>query len=155
MSINIIFYESACAIYFPFPSEVPLLLYRKFSLFWIIIVSSIGKGLGAYIVYIGWYLIENILNSFHLTLFFWQETNMGQWIMNFIQSEGFWAYLFMQSIPFAPMRSSIYSYSLVSENGMAVVLGAVIGTIFRNLLMFFFIGLGYKSVTKIFKKRVI
>ncbi len=169
--LYIFVYEIACAIFWPTPSEVPLLLYPKFPLFTIIIVSAIGKSFGAYLFFKWWpiinkliqpviqyiqRLITTIIQRLHLNHIIDPIKNYikkrNNKIKHFIETKGFIAYFLMQAIPFMPMRSSIYVYSFISRNGAKVAIGAAIGTIFRNLLMLLLIWFGYISVKTLFLK---
>lgn len=147
LTFYIFIYNVACAIFWPTPSEVPLLLYQKLPLPVIILVSGIGKGFGAYLVCKTWDTLDKILKKLHFNLLFWSKSR----VEHYIRKKGFVAYLLMQSIPFMPMRSSIYIFSYISQNSKQVAIGAAIGTIFRNLLMLSLVYLGYISMQATFK----
>ena len=139
-------YNIACAIFLPTPSEAPMLLYKKVPLPIIILISAFGKGLGAYIVCRTWATLDKTLKKFRLSFLFWPKAR----IERYIRGKGFIAYLIMQSIPFMPMRSSIYIFSYISQNGKQVAIGAIIGTILRNIIMLLLFYFGYLSIQGIF-----
>jgi hypothetical protein len=145
--LYIFLYEVACAIFWPTPSEAPLLLYNKLPLFTIILVSALGKASGAYITFLGLDTINKLFKR-RLRPLFWSKES----IERFISNRGFLAYLFMQGVPFMPMRSSTLVYSFISRSGTRVALGAGIGTIFRNLIMFLLFWLGYVSMKALLGK---
>jgi hypothetical protein len=144
---SIAVFEALCAIIVPIPSELPLLLYPRISLVIILLTSAIGKGIGAYIVCMWFTKIEELANKFQISRFFWTMDR----IEGFIRKKGFIGYLMMQSIPFAPMRSSIYAYSVIHRDPKTVMKGAFFGTIIRNLLMFLLLTLGYISFKSFIK----
>lgn len=140
-------YNIACAIFWPTPSEAPLLLYKELPLPIIILVSAIGKGVGAYIVCKTWFTLDKVLKKIRFRFLFWPKSRIELYIKN----KGFIAYLLMQSIPFMPMRSGIYIYSYISQDSKLVAIGAFIGTIFRNLLMLVLVYFGYVTIQATFK----
>ena len=144
--LYIFFYEVLCAIFWPTPSEAPLLLYPKFSLFAINVVCALGKGIGAYLVCKGYDILEVLFKRLHIDRFLMVSPR----VQSLILKKGFWAYLLIQSVPFMPMRTGIYIYSFTTRNGFFVAFGAFVGTIIRNYLMFFLVMLGYISLRKLY-----
>ncbi len=144
--LYIFFYEVLCAIFWPTPSEAPLLLYPRFSLFTINFVCALGKGFGAYVVCKGYDILEVLLKRLHIAHFLMISPR----VRSLILKKGFWAYLLIQSVPFMPMRTGIYIYSFTARNSILVALGAFVGTIIRNYLMFLLVMLGYISFRKLY-----
>lgn len=134
-------YNLACAIFWPTPSEAPLLFYHKLSLLIIILISALGKASGAYIAFLAMDKMRKLLKP-RLRPFFLSKESIERLIAN----KGFLAYLFMQGVPFMPMRTSILAYSFLAQSGAKVALGAGIGTVSRNLLMLLLFRLGYESI---------
>lgn len=144
--VNIFIYNIACAIFLPTLSEAPLLFYNQIPILIIIIVSSLGKGIGALVVSKTWRTFEKLAEKMKLSFLFWPKNR----IEKYIKTKGFIAYFIMQAIPFMPMRSSIYIYSYVSNNKHKIFWGATIGTFFRNIIFFFLFYLGLISLKTIF-----
>jgi hypothetical protein len=159
IAFYIFVYEIACAMFWPTPSEAPLLLYAQIPLFLIIIVSAIGKGIGAYLVCKWWNIIDEIfkklhkileelheiLKKLHLVGILRIKTRVEHWI----KKRGFPAYLVTQAIPLVPMRTGIYVYSYVSRDAMKVAIGAALGAVIRNLSVLFLYWMGLTSIKAI------
>jgi len=138
-------YATACAIFLPTPSEAPIFLYPKFPMTFILIISALGKGIGACIVCEWWELLDTLLIRFKLRRLTFRKDRLER----YIQKWGFWAYFFTQAVPFMPMRTAIYVYSYLGRNTSLVGLGAGIGTVIRMLFMYGIVWLGYLSIKSI------
>jgi uncharacterized membrane protein YdjX (TVP38/TMEM64 family) len=138
-------YELACAVFWPTPSEAPLLLYRQVPLAWIILACSAGKGCGAYLVCRGWRGLDAVLAPLGLA----RVSALRDRVRERLARGGFAAYFLMQALPFLPMRTAIYVYASVAGDWRPVVAGAAIGTACRSLLMLAIVAAGYLSWTRI------
>jgi hypothetical protein len=128
---SIVVYQVACTLFWPTPSEAPLLLYPRLSLPTILGLCVVGKVLGAVAILAGWRQIERLGT--------WMPQRFGRtrgWVRDRLARYGFAAYLVMQAVPFMPMRTSLYVYAGIARSWPPVVLGMAAGTVVRNLLMF-------------------
>ena len=57
-ALGIVVYQVACTLFWPTPSEAPLLLYPRISLVTILALCVIGKVLGAVAILAGWKQVE-------------------------------------------------------------------------------------------------
>ncbi len=137
----IFLYGAACAIFWPTPSEAPLLLYHRASLAWIIGVSALGKACGAYLVCRSWRLVDRFAPALGLG----GATALRDRVRDRLARRGFAAYFLMQAVPFLPMRTSLYAYASLAPDWRLVVAGAAVGTVCRNLLMLAIVVAGYLS----------
>lgn len=136
----IFIYSAACAIFLPLPSEAPMFLFPELSRAAVLVACALGKGSGAYVVFIsGDWLGKSDLFKWLTRLFrverLWSKF-LG-WSQRFMKSYGFLGFLAMMSIPAMPMRSAIYSVSVLDINGVQFALGAAVGTVVRNSLVYF------------------
>ncbi len=153
LSSYVFLYEVACSLFLFTPSEAPVIFYKSPMLtsfeFIVIafILAALGKGFGAFLfcITINYYDRVFKISKFKSKLikFIQLKSIISPNIDNLIRKYGFIAYLFFQSVPFMPMRSSIYFYSIFSQNSMRVALGAAVGTVFRNAIMLFIIMSGW------------
>jgi hypothetical protein len=137
-------YDALCGSVLFTPSELPLKLVDEVGLFPIIVAASLGKALGAVVLFITsrWWLHRGLaepLRRFNesataLLTKFSQHVPLG------------FVYLLSQSIPFAPMRSATIAYAAVSPKGrnalFVVGAGSAVGTASRMLFIWWLIGIG-------------
>ena len=140
LDISYIFlYEAACAIFLPLPSEAPMFLFPNLSRVTVLIVCALGKGAGAYLVFItgdrfsqsG--LFDKIIQVFRMKRLW---IKLLAWSERFMRSYGFLGFLVLMSIPAMPMRSAIYSVSILEINAIQFALGSAFGTVIRCLLVY-------------------
>ena len=130
-ALSIVVYQVACTLFWPTPSEAPLLLYPRMSLVTILALCVVGKVLGAVAILVGWTHVERFSARIPARL-----TGARDRVSRWLGRYGFPAYLVMQSVPFMPMRTSLYVYAGLARTWRPVVLGIAVGTVVRNLLMF-------------------
>jgi hypothetical protein len=130
-ALSVILYQIACTLFWPTPSEAPLLLYPRMSLVTILALCVVGKVLGAIAILAGWKQVERLSRRVPP-----QFTGFREWVRDRLARYGFPAYFVMQAVPFMPMRTSLYVYAGIAKTWRPVVLGMAAGTIVRNLLMF-------------------
>ena len=130
-ALSIVVYQVACTLFWPTPSEAPLLLYPRLSLITILALCVIGKVLGAVVILAGWTRIER-WSARIPARFTGARDRVQRWLGRY----GFPAYFLMQAVPFMPMRTSLYVYAGLARSWPPVVLGIAAGTVVRNLLMF-------------------
>jgi hypothetical protein len=124
-------YTAACAVFLPTPSEAVILLRGRVSLFDILVAAAIGKALGSLVLgqaaisIAGW--IDRSRFASLVAISDRRRAQLTRW--------GLPAYFVMQSVPFLPMRSSIYAYAHISRSLPRVVVGAGVGTLVRTTLM--------------------
>lgn len=53
-----------------------------------------------------------------------------------MKTYGVWGFLFFMSVPFMPMRTAIYSVSMMKVNRVSLILAVAIGTIIRNSIVY-------------------
>jgi len=140
LDIGYIFvYEAACAIFLPLPSEAPMFLFPNLSRVTVLVASALGKGSGSYLVFIsgGWFrqssLFDKALGLLRLRSFW---VKLTAWSERFMKVYGFLGFLALESIPGMPMRSAIYSSSVLGINAVEFALGAAVGTVIRCLLVY-------------------
>jgi hypothetical protein len=131
MAVSVVVYQVACTLFWPTPSEAPLLLYPQWSLVTILALCVVGKVLGAITILVGWTHMERLAVRAP-----GRVVRFRDWVRDRLARWGFPAYLVMQSVPFMPMRTSLYVYAGVAKDWRPVVLGIAAGTVVRNLLMF-------------------
>ena len=129
-ALSIVVYGIACTVFWPTPSEAPLLLYPRMSLAWILALSVLGKVLGAIVILAGFTWVER-LTVWDLP----RCARAREWLRDRLARWGFPAYFVMQAVPFMPMRASLYLYAGIARDWRLVVLGIAVGTVVRNLLM--------------------
>lgn len=130
-ALSIVVYQVACTLFWPTPSEAPLLLYPKWSLVTILALCVVGKVLGAVVILAGWTQIERLAARIP------ERFVRGRdWVRDRLIRYGFPAYFVMQAVPFMPMRTSLYVYAGIAKDWRLVVVGIAMGTVVRNLLMF-------------------
>lgn len=130
-ALSIIVYQVACTVFWPTPSEAPLLLYPRMSLVTILALCVVGKVLGAVVILTGWKQVERLAARIPPRL-----VRGRDWVRARLIRYGFPAYFVMQAVPFMPMRTSLYVYSGIAKDWRLVLLGIAVGTVVRNLLMF-------------------
>lgn len=144
--VYIFVYEAACAIFLPLPSEAPMFLFPRLSRITVLIACALGKGFGSYIVFRSGGLLKESkaflkflafirLDSLWVRFFAWSEGVM--------KTYGLLGFLVFMSVPGMPMRSSIYSASMMKINAFQFSLGSAIGTIIRCSLVYG----GYKLIS--------
>lgn len=140
LDIGYIFvYEAACAVFLPLPSEAPMFLFPNLSRVTVLVASALGKGSGSYLVFVsgGWFrqslLFDKIIKLLRLRNLW---VKLTAWSETFMKSYGFLGFLALVSIPGMPMRSAIYSASILGINAVQFALGSAVGTIIRSLLVY-------------------
>jgi hypothetical protein len=128
---SVVMYQVACTLFWPTPSEAPLLLYPRMSLVTILALCVIGKVIGAVAILAGWTQVERLAARAPAPL-----VRSRDWVRARLARYGFAAYFVMQAVPFMPMRTSLYVYAGIAKSWRPVVLGIAAGTVVRNLLMF-------------------
>jgi hypothetical protein len=129
--LSIILYQVACTLFWPTPSEAPLLFYPRMSLVTILALCVVGKVLGAVAILTGWRQVERFSGRAPDRI-----VRFRNWMTDRLRRYGFPAYFVMQAVPFMPMRTSLYVYAGLAKSWRPVVLGIAIATVVRNLLMF-------------------
>ena len=129
--LSIVVYQVACTLFWPTPSEAPLLLYPRLSLVTILALCVVGKVLGAVAILVGWTHVERLALRAPARV-----VRGRDWVRDRLARYGFPAYFVMQAVPFMPMRTSLYVYAGLAKSWRPVVLGIAAGTVVRNLLMF-------------------
>jgi hypothetical protein len=130
-ALAIVVYQVACTLFWPTPSEAPLLLYPRMPLVAILVLCTVGKVLGAVVILAGWKQVERFSARMPARL-----AGVRDRVRHWLGRYGFPAYLVMQSVPFMPMRTSLYVYAGLAKTWPPVLLGIAAGTVVRNLLMF-------------------
>ena len=129
-ALSVVVYQIACTLFWPTPSEAPLLLYPKISLVTILALCVVGKVLGAVTILAGWQQVERFSARLPAGVARTRD-RVRQWVLRY----GFPAYFLTQAVPFMPMRTGLYVYAGVAKTWRPVVLGIALGTVVRNLLM--------------------
>ena len=129
-AISVVVYQVACTLFWPTPSEAPLLLYPRISLVTILALCVVGKVLGAVAILAGWQQVERFGARMPARLTRARE-GVRAWLVRY----GFPAYFLTQAVPFMPMRTGLYVYAGIAKSWRPVVLGIALGTVVRNLLM--------------------
>ena len=129
-ALSVIVYQVACTLFWPTPSEAPLLLYPKISLVTILAFCVIGKVLGAVTILAGWNQVERFSARMPARVVGARD-RVRDWLVRY----GFPAYFLTQAVPFMPMRTGLYVYAGIAKSWRPVVLGIAVGTVVRNLLM--------------------
>ena len=129
-AVSVVVYQVACTLFWPTPSEAPLLLYPRISLVTILVLCVIGKVLGAVAILAGWKQVERFGARMpaHVA---GARDRVRAWLVRY----GFPAYFLTQAVPFMPMRTGLYVYAGIAKSWRPVVLGIALGTVVRNLLM--------------------
>jgi hypothetical protein len=130
IALSVVVYQVACTLFWPTPSEAPLLLYPRISLVTILALCVIGKVLGAVVILAGWTQVERFGARLPARV-----TGARDWVRNWLVRYGFPAYFLTQAVPFMPMRTGLYVYAGIAKSWRPVVLGIALGTVVRNLLM--------------------
>ena len=130
-ALSIVVYQVACTLFWPTPSEAPLLLYPRMSLVAILALCVVGKVLGAVAILAGWTQMERLAARVP-----GRPVWFRNWVSDRLARYGFPAYFVMQAVPFMPMRTSLYVYAGIARDWRLVVLGIAAGTVVRNLLVF-------------------
>jgi membrane protein DedA with SNARE-associated domain len=137
--IVIYLYEAACAIFLPLPSEAPMFLFPELSRMTVLAACGLGKGCGAYLVFRSGdrirqsRLFRRALRALSLEAVWMRLTD---WAARVMRTYGFAGFLLVQSMPGMPMRSAVYSASLLGVTPAKFALGAAVGTIVRNLVVY-------------------
>lgn len=144
----IFLYSVACAIIpLPLLAEAPMFLFPRLSRASVLITCAIGKGSGALVVLLLGGLVAPVyLGSkiVSLPLLEGIGSSIFTAVSSFMRTYGFWAFLLSMSVPFFPMRTAIYSASLLGVNPLKFALAVAFGTIIRTSLVFW----GYKSIRR-------
>lgn len=130
-ALSIVVYQVACTLFWPTPSEAPLLLYPTWSLVTLLALCVVGKVLGAVAILGAWRQLERL--AARLPERFARGRDR---VRDRLVRYGFPAYFVMQAVPFMPMRTSLYVYAGIARDWRLVVAGIAVGTVVRNLLMF-------------------
>jgi hypothetical protein len=130
-ALSIVLYQVACTLFWPTPSEAPLLLYPRISLVTILVLCVVGKVLGAVTILAGWTQVERFSARMPARV-----AGARDWVRRWLVHYGFPAYFVTQAVPFMPMRTGLYVYAGIARSWRPVVLGIAVGTVVRNLLMF-------------------
>jgi hypothetical protein len=129
-AVSVVVYQVACTLFWPTPSEAPLLLYPRISLVTILALCVIGKVLGAVAILAGWKQVERFGARMPARV-----AGAGEGVRAWLVRYGFPAYFLTQAVPFMPMRTGLYVYAGIAKSWRPVVLGIAVGTVVRNLLM--------------------
>jgi len=146
LNIAYIFLYSACAVYLPVPSEAPMFWFPSLPRSTVLIVCALGKGAGAYVMF--WSgdrfrqtaLFEKVTDWFHSAMDYvgildkW--LSFLRWIDRLIQRYGLWGFLLVMSIPGVPMKTPIYSVSVLRISGPKFALAVMAGTVVRNSVVY-------------------
>ena len=130
-ALSVVVYQVACTLFWPTPSEAPLLLYPRMSLVTILALCVVGKVVGAIAILAGWTQVERFTERAPERI-----VRVRNWVSDRLARHGFAAYFVMQAVPFMPMRTSLYAYAGIANSWRPVLLGIAAGTVVRNLLMF-------------------
>ena len=128
-ALSVVVYQMACTLFWPTPSEAPLLLYPKISLVTILALCVVGKVLGAVAILAGWKRVERFSAR-------WPASVAGarDRVRQCVLRYGFPAYFLTQAVPFMPMRTGLYVYAGIAKTWRPVVFGVAAGTVVRNLI---------------------
>jgi len=129
-ALSVVVYQVACTLFWPTPSEAPLLLYPRISLVTILALCVIGKVLGAVTILAGWKQVERFSARMPARVVGARD-RVREWLVRY----GFPAYFLTQAVPFMPMRTGLYVYAGIAKSWRPVVIGIAVGTVVRNLLM--------------------
>ena len=129
-AVSVVVYQVACTLFWPTPSEAPLLLYPRMSLVTILGLCVVGKVVGAVAILAGWKRAERLSARAPERVLRFRD-----WVRDRLVRYGFAAYFVTQAIPFMPMRTGLYVYAGIARSWPPVVLGIAVGTVVRNLLM--------------------
>ena len=129
-AVSVVVYQVACTLFWPTPSEAPLLLYPKISLVTILALCVIGKVLGAVAILAGWKQVERFSARLPASVAGARD-RVRRWVLR----HGFPAYFLTQAVPFMPMRTGLYVYAGIAKSWRPVVLGIALGTVVRNLIV--------------------
>jgi hypothetical protein len=129
-AVSVVVYQVACTLFWPTPSEAPLLLYPRISLVTILALCVVGKVLGAVAILAGWKQIERFGARMPARVSCARDRVRARLVRY-----GFPAYFLTQAVPFMPMRTGLYVYAGIAKSWRPVVLGIAVGTVVRNLLM--------------------
>ena len=129
-ALSIVAYQVACTLFWPTPSEAPLLLYPRWPLVTILALCVAGKVLGALAILTGWRRAEGLVARAPERIL-----RLRLWLRQRLVRHGFSAYLVTQAVPFMPMRTGLYVYAGIASRWWPVVVGVALGTVVRNLLV--------------------
>jgi uncharacterized membrane protein YdjX (TVP38/TMEM64 family) len=129
-AISVVVYQVACTLFWPTPSEAPLLLYPRVPLVTILALCVVGKVLGAVAILAGSRQLERFGARLPARVAGARD-RIRRWLLRW----GFPAYFLTQAVPFMPMRTGLYVYAGIARSWRPVVLGIAVGTVVRNLLM--------------------
>jgi len=129
-ALSVVVYQIACTLFWPTPSEAPLLLYPKISLVTILALCVVGKVLGAVTILAGWKQVERFSARLPARVAGARD-RVRQWVVRY----GFPAYFLTQAVPFMPMRTGLYVYAGIAKSWRPVVVGIALGTVVRNLIL--------------------
>jgi hypothetical protein len=129
-AVSVVVYQMACTLFWPTPSEAPLLLYPRISLVTILALCVTGKVLGAVTILAGWKQVERFSARLPARAA-GARARVRRWVLRY----GFPAYFLTQAVPFMPMRTGLYVYAGTAKTWRPVVFGIALGTVVRNLLM--------------------
>ena len=129
-ALSVVVYQMACTLFWPTPSEAPLLLYPKISLVTILALCVVGKVLGAVAILAGWKQVERFSARWPANVAGARD-RVRRWVLRY----GFPAYFLTQAVPFMPMRTGLYVYAGIAKTWRPVVFGVAAGTVVRNLIV--------------------
>ena len=134
----IFFYEAACAIFLPLPSEAPMFMFPNLSRVTVLATCAVGKTAGAWVVFIfGDRLRQSKIGATIVDVMRLRSSveKLSHWSEKFVNSYGYLGFIFLMSTPGMPMRSTIYSVSVLKINVALFAGGVALGTIIRNSLV--------------------
>ena len=143
--IYIFFYTAACAVLIPTPVEAPMFLFPQLSRITVLLASALGKGFGSYLIFITGdrFRKTKVFSSvieFRLIKPVWEK--LSNWSEKIIRKYGFLGFIICQGTPGLPMRSSIYSVSILGIDSFQFALGSAIGTVIRCTIVYaWYVGL--------------
>jgi uncharacterized membrane protein YdjX (TVP38/TMEM64 family) len=137
-SLYIFLYELVCTIY-PAPIEAPMFLFPNRSRITVLLAAAVGKGLGSYLMFIsggrfGQSRLFNYITELRYIRPAWKR--IKEWTDNIMNSYGLMGFVVCQSVPGLPMRTAIYSVSILKINPWQYAIGSGIGTIVRCLIVY-------------------
>jgi len=136
--LYIFFYEAACAIFLPLPSEAPMFMFPNLSRVTVLATCALGKTAGACMVFVSGGLLRRSKLIFTIIDVVGVKSifqKLSVWSERLINSYGYLGFIFLMSTPGMPMRSAIYSVSVLKINVALFAGGVAVGTIIRNSLV--------------------
>lgn len=142
---SIVFYEAACAIFLPLPSELPMFLFPRLSRVTVLAACAIGKAMGAWLVFTGSRtVVQSRWASSVKRLIKFPERMSASRIYRggiafseaFIRRYGLIGFAILMAVPGMPMRTPIYAFSVLRINRISYTLTVAFGTVVRNLLVY-------------------